>query len=145
MRPIMGLFSVSQLCPCVPTLILFYSRQIQYCSKSGDWLARLRQHKTSTFSSLCQCRETQLQWYKNCFAISGSHSINGKEWCPLFDIYILHFEPRTGMLRHTPLDSSRRQRHIVTVNPWQTDTGKPYCYVESLYNMISIFITIPAK
>ena len=39
----------------------FYSWQIQRFSKSGGWLTHLRQHKTSIFSSLCQCHETQLQ------------------------------------------------------------------------------------
>ena len=38
-----------------------YSWQIQYFSKSGGWLTRLRLHKTSIFSSLCQWHETQLQ------------------------------------------------------------------------------------
>ena len=39
----------------------FYSWQIQRFSKSGGWLTHLRQHKTSIFSLLCQCHETQLQ------------------------------------------------------------------------------------
>ena len=38
-----------------------YFWQIQHFSKSRGWLTRLRQHKTSIFSSLCQCHETQLQ------------------------------------------------------------------------------------
>ena len=40
-------------------------------------------------------------------------------------------------------DSGRRHRRIATVYSWQT--GKPYCNIESLYNMVNIFKTIPPK
>ena len=54
--------------------------------------------KLPIFSSLCHCRETQLQWYSNYFVINVNPSINCKEWCPLFGIcvciYILRASDR---------------------------------------------------
>ena len=58
----------------------------------------------------------------------------------LIYIYVYH-EPRTGMLGHTPLESSRRQSRIATVH--DTETDKPDCNIDSLYNTVNIFITIP--
>ena len=92
MWPITGLFAVSQLYPCVLQLIILRSCQIQHLSKSEGWLNSLRQLKTSIFSSLCHCRETQLLWYQNYFAINVRPGINGKEWnyahYPIIDICI---------------------------------------------------------
>ena len=58
-------------------------------------------------------------------------------------MYILQHEPRTRMLKHTLLDSSRRRSHIATEYSWET--GKPYWNIESLYNMVSIFKALPDK
>ena len=145
MRPIMGLFSVSQLCPCVLTWNSWqiYSWQIQYCSKSGGWLTRLRQHKTSIFSS----NVVSLLW-NTITNYSNIKIVLPLAWVPMLMAendaryfvytYILHFEPRTGMLRNIPLDSSRRQRRIATVYLWKTETGKPYV-IPSLFITWSVF------
>ena len=59
-----------------------YSWQIQHFSKSGGWLTRLRQHKTSLFSSLCQWLETQLQL--------GCLSSEDTPCCPWLPILLIH-------------------------------------------------------
>ena len=123
---IMGLLSASQLYPCVLTLIMFHSWQIQYCSKSGGWLTRLRQHKTSIFSSLCHCHEAQLQLLCREFQYQWQRLMPIMWYIYIYVyihtyVYILHFvEHRTGMLSHPPLESSRRQRRIATVYSWHT-------------------------
>ena len=48
---------------------------------------------------------------------------------------------QTSGLEPTPETYS----NITTVYSWQTETGKPYCYIESLYNMVNIFRTVPDK
>ena len=220
MRPIMGLFSVPLRLPSITFSLLTVQT---FFSRSHGWLTCVRKHKSSIFSSLCRCHETQLQLeQQECLRSDDTpcrpvitHTINSY-WIPsqnktksmlqffnvekplhmthlrkLFDnmcpcemdpvnivedteqtrscpqmdrrtggqretsiplfqfvlpltstpilmakndaliyiyiytyIYIhiyfciLHYEPGTRMLKHTPLDSSRCQSRIATVYAW---------------------------
>ena len=175
-------------------------------SKSGGWLTRLRQHKTSIFFSLCHCRETQSQleqveclrcgdtpspaalWSSMLSIHIGSqvktrHSQNFRilekkthathltlldkmckyemylenivedtertRFCRQTDyiyIYIYITPPVTGKYVKAYISElSRRYSRTPTVYSWQTETGKPYCNIEFLSNMVSILKTVPDK
>ena len=47
--------------------------------------------------------------------------------------------------RNAHLNFSQHQNNISNTVFWQTETNKPYCDIESLYNMVSIYRNIPDK
>ena len=142
------IFCVTFMSLCL-TLIMFYSWQIRRLinpletaqNLNIQFAVPLPWNTITVISKLfCHKRESQYQWKRMMPII----------WYMYIYIYIYIYitfraSARTGMLRHTPLDSSRRQRRIATVYSWQTETGKPYLNIESLYDMVSIFRNIPDK
>ena len=107
------------LCPNYVSVFYHKSRlyywQIQHFSKSGGWLTRLRQHKTSLFSSLCQWLETQLQ-----LGCLSSEDTPRYPWLPILLIHIWsQVKTRQSQTKKNPLEymgvlipDSRESQHL---------------------------------